>query len=232
MTGTIEALFLAVVAFVGGHFLLGLPSIRSALIERTGEHPFKGVYALLAAAAFTWMLLAYGAAPRVELWPTAPWSFWVLNIVLPISTILLVCGYTGANPTAVGQEAVLSDDPRVARGIITVTRHPTLWAIGLWALSHLIANGDSASVLLFGGLAVLSFGGMTAIDTKKRAILGAAWGPFELTTSAIPFLAIAQGRTTFDWAGIGLFRIAGGLLLWAALWVAHAFIIGVSPSPL
>jgi uncharacterized membrane protein len=231
MTGSIEALFLAVVAFVGGHFLLGLPSVRAALVERIGEPPFKGLFALTSAAAFTWMLLAYGAAPRVELWPSPAWIFWVPNIVLPISAILLVCGYTGANPTAVGQEAVLSDDPRVARGIVTVTRHPTLWAIGLWSLSHLIANGDSASVLLFGGLAVLSFGGMTAIDTKKRAVLGAAWGPFELTTSVVPFLAILQGRTGFDWAGIGLFRVAGGILLWAVLWIAHVFIIGVSPSP-
>lgn len=231
MTGSMEALFLAVLGFVGGHFVLGLPAIRSQLVERIGEGPFKGVFALLSAATFTWMLLAYGAAPRVEFWPTPQWGLWLPNLVLPISAILLVCGNTGSNPTAVGQEAVLREDPRVARGIITVTRHPTLWAIGLWALSHLAANGDAASVLLFGGLAVLSFGGMSAIDAKKRATLGAAWGPFELTTSVVPFLAIAQGRTRFDWAGIGWFRVGGGLLLWAALWFAHPLVIGVSPTP-
>ena len=230
MTGTIEALFLAVAVFVGGHFLLGLPRIRTALVVRIGENPFKGVFSLISAASFTWMLLAYGAAPRVEIWPQTDWTFWIPNLALPFSTILLVCGNTVPNPTSVGQEHMLTDDPRVARGIITITRHPTLWAIGLWSLSHLVANGDSVGILLFGGLAVLSFGGMSAIDAKKRASLGAAWGPFELTTSVVPFLAIAQGRARLDWPGIGFARILGGLVLWAVLWFVHPFVIGVSPA--
>jgi uncharacterized membrane protein len=230
MTGTIEALFLAVVAFVGGHFLLGLPGIRAMLVDWIGENPFRGLFSVVSAASFTWMLLAFDAAPRIEIWPRAEWTLWLPNLVMPISLILLVCGNTGTNPTAVGQERVLRDDPKVARGIITVTRHPTLWAIGAWSLSHLVVNGDTAAVLLFGGLAVLSFGGMSAIDAKKRATLGAAWGPFELTTSIIPFLAIAQGRTRLDWPGIGFPRLLGGLVLWVILWFAHPFIIGVSPA--
>jgi uncharacterized membrane protein len=230
MTGSIESLFLAVILFVGGHFVLGFPAIRAAMVDRIGENPFKGLFSLVSAASFTWMLLAYGAAPRVDVWPNPDWTYLIPNLALPIATILLVCGYTGSNPTAIGQEDVLRDDPRAARGIITVTRHPTLWALGLWAMSHLVSNGDAASVLLFGGLAVMSFGGMSAIDTKKRATMGAGWGPFELTTSVVPFLAIAQGRTRFDWAGIGPARLAGGLALWAILWFAHPFFIGVSPA--
>jgi uncharacterized membrane protein len=230
MTGTIEALFLAVVVFVGGHFLLGHPWIRAAFVGRVGENPFKGLFTLVSAASFIWMVLAYGAAPRIEIWAHADWLIWFPNLMLPICAILLVCGYTGPNPSAVGQEGVLRDEPRVVTGIMTVTRHPTLWAIGLWALSHLAINGDAAGILMFGGLAVLSFGGMTAIDAKKRAVIGAAWGPFELTTSVIPFLAIAQGRTRLDWPGIGSMRILGGLVLWAVLWLAHPFIIGVSPA--
>jgi uncharacterized membrane protein len=230
MTGSIDALFAAVIVFVGGHFLLGLPAVRRELVERIGENPFKGLYSLISGASFIWMLLAYGAAPRIEIWPQADWTFWVPNLTLPISTILLVCGYSISNPSAVGQEDVLRDDPRIARGIITVTRHPILWAIGLWALSHLVANGDTAGILLFGGLAVLSFGGMSAIDAKKRATLGAAWGPFELSTSVVPFLAVAQGRISLDWPGIGMPRLLGGIVLWAVLWFAHPFVFGVSPA--
>ena len=130
---------------------------------------------------------------------------------------------------AVGQDEGLADNPRPTRGILTVTRHPGLWAIGLWALAHMIANGDAAGLLLFGGIAVLSFGGMAAIDAKRRVAHGADWGPFELTTSVMPFLAIVQERTIFDWSGIGWKRVAGGLVLWAVLWIAHPFFIGVSP---
>ena len=230
MTGTIEALFFAAVIFVGGHFALGFPPVRAALVEKTGEHGFKGLFALISGISFIWMLMAYGAAPSVEIWSGIAWGNWVPNLVLPVSAILLVCGYTTANPTAVGQERSLREDPRPARGIITVTRHPALWAIGLWALSHLVVSGDAAGVLLFGGLAVLGFGGMAGIDAKKRAMLGAAWGPFALTTSAIPFLAIAQGRATVDWSGIGWLRIAGGLALWAGFWLGHPYFAGVSPA--
>ena len=35
-----------------------------------------------------------------------------------------------------------------------VIRHPQLTAVKLWALAHLLVNGDSASLLLFGGLLV------------------------------------------------------------------------------
>ena len=230
MTGSIEALFLAVVVFVAGHFALGLPQVRVGLVDKLGENGFKALFSAFSAGGFIWMLLAYRAAPHVAIWPQADWAFWIPNVVLPLSTVLLVCGYTGPNPTAIGQENALQDDPQPARGIITVTRHPTLWAIGLWALAHLLVNGDAAGILLFGGLSVLSFGGMSAIDAKKRVSLGAPWGPFELTTSVVPFLAIVQGRTGFDWAGIGFTRVFAGLALWTVLWFAHPYFIGVSPA--
>jgi uncharacterized membrane protein len=87
-------------------------------------------------------------------------------------------------------------------------RHPTLWAIGLWALAHLVVNGDA----------------------KKRAGLELPWGSFELTTSVVPFLAIVQGRTHFDWAGIGSTQLFASLVLWAVLWFAHPYFIGASPA--
>ena len=31
-------------------------------------------------------------------------------------------------------------------------RHPMLWGFFVWAISHLLVNGDLASILLFGGL--------------------------------------------------------------------------------
>jgi len=37
-----------------------------------------------------------------------------------------------------------------------VTRHPMLWGVTLWSVAHLIANGDLASILLFGSFVVFS----------------------------------------------------------------------------
>jgi uncharacterized membrane protein len=123
------------------------------------------------------------------------------------------------------------EGPRPLWGIVTVTRHPFLWGTGLWAVSHFLANGDEASVILFGGIAILSFGGMAHIDARRRAALGSAWGPVALTTSVVPFLAAIQRRTRVDWAGIGLARVAGGLALYVALILTHGMVIGVDILP-
>ena len=65
---------------------------------------------------------------------------------------------------------------------------------------------------------MLAFGGMAHIDGRRgRDALGAAWGPIELTTSVIPFAAIASRRAIMDWAGIGWQRPAGGVAIYLAL---------------
>ena len=112
-------------------------------------------------------------------------------------------------------------------GILSVTRHPFLWGTGLWALAHLAVNGDAASILLMAGIALLSFGGMWHIDRRRAAALGSAWGPVALTTSVIPFAAILDKRTRLDGAGIGWWRPALGLLLYAVLLLSHGWLLGV-----
>jgi uncharacterized membrane protein len=105
-------------------------------------------------------------------------------------------------------------------GIFTVTRHPVMWAFGLWALLHVLANGDLAGLVFFGAFAVLALPGTLAIDAKKRrAWPEGSWQAFSASTSNLPFLAIAQGRTPFDWKGIGW----KPLLIAAALYVAIVF---------
>jgi len=51
-------------------------------------------------------------------------------------------------------------------------RHPMLTAVKLWALAHLIANGDLASIILFG--AFLIYGVVDRIAVKRRGDAGAA----------------------------------------------------------
>jgi uncharacterized membrane protein len=116
-------------------------------------------------------------------------------------------------------------------GILSITRHPFLWGTGLWALSHLLANGDLTSMVMMGGIAVLSFGGMHHIDLRRESNLGSTWGPMKLTTSVLPFAAVLSGRSKVDWRGIGWWRPALGLVVYAALLHLHRGLIGVSPLP-
>ncbi len=231
MMSGLSELLAATALFVGAHFLLSSVQIRDNLVQRYGEGKFRGLYSLLAAVAFIWMVFAYGDAPYIELWPADPRLRWIPLIVMPFAFILLVAGLTSRSPTMAGFESAAGDELNPAPGILRVTRHPSLWGMALWAASHLIANGDAASAILMGGILVLTLGGMWHIDHRREVSLGAAWGPVKLTTSVIPFAALLAGRTEMDWAGLGWWRPLLGLLLFAVVLGAHSVIFGVSPLP-
>lgn len=232
MTGPTLSLLAAVLSFVLGHFLLSSIPVRQVLIARIGESGFRGLYSVAVVAALVWIVFAYGAAryDAQMIWFPPPVFAMIPVLVMPLSCILLVCSVTTKTVTAVGGEALISDSP-TPRGITTVTRHPMLVGTTLWGLAHLCANGDSASVILFLGMIILSIGGMMHIDHRRQKTLGSDWGPIALTTSLTPFLAALQGRAKVDWAGIGLWRIAAGLGLYAALLYGHPWFAGVPILP-
>ncbi len=232
MLGSLDALFAATVLFVGGHFLLSSQAIRPRLVRALGAQGFSLVYSLAVAGAFLWMVAAYGAAPRQLLWQPPPGFAWIPVAAMPFALLLALCGVTTRSPTLGGTEkyqALGPEDP--APGILRITRHPFLWGTTLWAGSHLLANGDAADVVLFGGILVLSLGGMWHIDQKRAARLGSGWGPIALTTSALPFAAILGRRTHFDWKGIGLWRLAVALALYVIFIILHPWVIGVPALP-
>lgn len=232
MSGSLNALIAATLIFVGGHFLLSGGAIRPLLVARLGDTAFRGAYALVMLGSFVWMLFSYDPAGAAQLWVTPGALAWVPLLIMPVAAILIVAGLTTPNPTMAGGERLLEDGTgSPAVGIISVTRHPFLWGTGLWALCHLTVNGDIASIILMGGVAVLSFAGMAHIDRRKEAALGAAWGPMKLTTGRLPFAAIASGRSKLDWRGIGWWRPLLGLVLYAGLLHLHRGLFGVSPLP-
>lgn len=225
MARTLLSLVIAGVAFCGSHVLLSSTRLRGSLRDQLGERGFLAVYSLTSLVIFAWFVAAYAGAPTITLWPRQEWTALVPVVVMPFATILLVAGYTTRNPTAVGMErSARADDP--APGILRITRHPVLWAIGLWATSHVIANGDLSSLLFFGALAVLALGGTVLIDRKKQLALGSNWPRLAEVTSNLPFAALVARRTGLRWRDIGLLRITAGLLLYAVLYLAHPIITG------
>ena len=220
------SLVIAGIAFCGSHVLLSSTRLRGSLRDQLGERGFLAVYSLTSLAVFAWFVAAYATAPTIMLWPRQRWTALVPVLVMPLAAILLVAGYSTRNPTAVGMErSARADDP--APGILSVTRHPVMWAIGLWAVAHLIANGDLSSLLFFGTLATLALGGTVLIDRKKQLALGSNWPRLAQVTSNLPFVALLAGRTKLRWREIGVLRVAAGLLLYAVLYLAHPIITGL-----
>jgi uncharacterized membrane protein len=219
------SLVIAGLAFGGSHVLLSSTRMRGSLRETLGEQGFLVVYSLVALVTLAWFVAAYAQAPVIPVWQPRPWMAWVPILVMPVAAILLVAGYTTRNPTAVGMERLArSDEP--APGILAVTRHPVMWAIGLWALAHLVPNGNAAALYFFGIFAALALGGTVLIDRKKRLALGSHWWRLEQVSSNLPFAALLRRRTRLRWRDIGALRIAAGLLLYAVLFLAHPILAG------
>jgi uncharacterized membrane protein len=230
MIGTIEAVWIAAIAFVAIHVASSTP-LRAAITRRLGEGPFLLAFSVLSAVVFLWLVTAYLNAPPQPLYAPPLWGAWVPTVFMPFAFVFLIGGLTSRNPVNAGMGAAFqATNP--APGFLTVTRHPLFWGIGLWALGHLFVRGDLASVVFFGTLALLAFAGMPLVDKKKEEQFGAHWGPFALRTSVLPFAAALQGRTKIDWRGIGWWRPLLGLALWALfMGVAHKWMFGVAPHP-
>jgi len=230
MTGSLNELFAATVLFVGGHFVLSSLPVRMALAGKLGETRFLTAYSAVMMVVFIWMVLAFIDTPVAMSW-TPPKAFaWLPAIGMPFALFLIVCGLTTPNPTLAGTKL---DDPGrdFTRGIMRVTRHPFLNGVSLWAILHLLANGETRSIVLFGGMLILSAGGMWHIDKRREYYYGADWGPVLLTTSAVPFAALLTGRAKMDWAGIGWWRLLVTIAVYLALVAVHGFAIGVPAWP-
>ncbi|QBX34740.1 hypothetical protein E4L95_05195 [Paracoccus liaowanqingii] len=98
---------------------------------------------------------------------------------LVLSIILMVIGYQGAqgavywgpSPAMVGINNLLVlvaiylfAASGMKTKVTSFTRHPQLWGFSLWAVAHLLVNGDVPSFVLFGGLLVWALLEMVLIN--------------------------------------------------------------------
>jgi uncharacterized membrane protein len=223
-------LVLAVSFFLGLHLLVSGTPLRAAIIARTGAQPYLGLFSLLSLLGIAWMVMGYRRAPMVPLWAPLPGGRVIALVLTLLAFLLVVIGLTTPSPTVVGGEQQLERaDP--VRGILRVTRHPFLWGVALWALAHLLVNGDLASALLFGTFFALALLGPMLIDRRRAGALGARWESFVATTSSVPFAAIVAGRNALRVGELGIWRIVLALVLFVVVLELHPWLFGVSPLP-
>jgi uncharacterized membrane protein len=187
-------LILGLVLFLGVHSVrVFAEPWRSGFIARRGANAWKGVYSLLSLAGFALLLWGYGQArlQPVLLWVPPSGVRHLAALLTVPAFVLLAASYVPGN------------------SIKARLHHPMILGVKVWALSHLVANGTLAQVLLFGSFllwAVLSF---RAARQRDRAA-GTVYPP---------------GRM-----GATVVTVVVGLLAWAvfAFW-AHGVLIGVRP---
>lgn len=213
----------AIAVFLAAHILPAATGLRAALIGRLGRRPYLALYSLVSLATIAWVIVAALAAPYIELWAPSRGAALVPIVAMPAACILFAAAVFQPNALSVSFRSGLPD-PRKA-SLATLLRHPLLWAFFLWAGSHLVANGDLVSVILFGSLAVFSLAGMKRLESRARQRLSA--------TDYAAATALYEGGVGARLRRIGALRalveVAAGVLLYAALLHLHGPVIGVDP---
>ena len=220
-------LILAAVLWLGLHIGVAGTALRGMLVGVLGERGFRALFAIASIATISFLVIAFNHAPRNALWYAPQWLRWILaGLMLPAAFLLLASFATvSLKPEDAGTRR------GSARGILRVTRHPMLWSFALWAVVHIIGNGELAACVFFGTFLLTALAGMPSIDGKAARRNPPLWNSFAAETSILPFGAILGGRTRFSATEIGWLLPLLALALWAAMLLLHQRVIGVAPIP-
>src|SRR3712207_2723514 len=131
-------LILGLVLFLGTHAFTMARGPRASLRARMGEGPYKGVYSLLSLAGIVLISIGYGryrAAGYIPVWDPPVWTRHLSLLLVWFAFVAFVAAYLPGR-------------------IKSTLKHPMLASVKIWALAHLIANGDLGSIILFGSFLV------------------------------------------------------------------------------
>lgn len=171
------ALFMAV------HLVPSVVPLRDALIARLGAAPYRGVFSLIALAGLVLVVLGFARASVEPVYSAPGWGRQVAMVAVPVSLVL----FAAANmPTH----------------IRAVLRHPMLLGVLLWATTHLLANGELRSVVLFG-----SFAGYAVLDLVSAEVRGK-----RPSTEKAPRLTMDAVAVVAGLVAAGLFIVFHGAL--------------------
>ncbi len=227
------SLWAASAFFLAIHLVVAGTALRGAIIGLISERAWLASFSILSLIGIVWLSMTYNEAalgPNPLYWAPPLWTLHLSPIVVLIAALFVVIGVTTPNPTSVGAEE-LARNPDTVKGMLRITRHPFLWGVTIWALWHILINGDQASVIFFGTFALLAVLGTFSIDDKKRKKLGDDWTGFASRTSNLPFAAIIAGRNQLKIGELGWWRILLALVIFGAAFYGHLWAFGVSPVP-
>lgn len=184
-------LALGVALWSAVHFLPSVaPGVRERLIDMVGPGPYRGLFSLDIAIALVLIVWGYRTADWVYLYDPPAWGVHANNTLMLVAIYLFGVG---------GAKGWLA----------TKLRHPMLLGVIVWSVAHLLANGDEASLILFGGMTLWALGMIFMINRRVGA-----WAPPKPKGMA---------------SEIRLIVIT--LVIYAAIAFTHWMLLGVKPFP-
>jgi len=162
-----QILQIGLALFIGVHLVALVAPLKSSLQNMLGAKGYKGVFSLLSLIGFGLIIWGMIEAPRVPVFEPPTWAKTAAFVLVPIALILIASAHM--------------------KGLLrAVFRHPMMLGILIWAGVHLAANGDLASLWLFGGFAAY------ALISLSAGFLRAEETDFEINAKH-DFMAIGGG---------------------------------------
>jgi uncharacterized membrane protein len=214
MDSAIITLIAANIAFVGTHFAMSHP-LRAPMVKALGAGGFQAAYIVVSFATLGWVYVAFKAAPPADL-PGSGEVGWIIATIITWPAMVLLAGSLIGNPALPTPlaEAQARAEPK---GVFLVTRHPMMWGIGLWAISHIALMWSTRTLVTALAMGVLALVGSRLQDAKKEALMGVSWAGWESKTSYWPRWGklFSVGPVPLL-AGTGLWLAGSWLHLWQA----------------
>jgi uncharacterized membrane protein len=185
-------LVLGLVLFLGPHVLVTVRGARGDVVKRIGEWPYKALFGVLSIVGLYLVgkgFALYRDAGMIEVWDPPEWTRHITVALMWPAVIFVTAAY-------------------IPGDIKRVLKHPMLVGVKLWAVAHLISNGDLGSMIIF--LSVLAWAVYDRITLKRRSDPGAP--------------PIPVGGRRNDIAAV----IVGTILYFALALVFHPLVIGKS----
>ena len=187
-------LVLGLLLFLGTHSIrIVADGWRAGRVARLGENRWKGLYSLASALGLGLVVWGYGLA-RAEplaLWTPPGWTRYLAALLNLPAFILIAAAYVPGSRI------------KAALG------HPMVAGVKVWAIAHLLSNGNLADLLLFGAFLLWAVADFRSARRRDRAA-GVVYRP---GSAARDGLVVA--------AGAGAWALFAGFL--------HLWLIGVRP---
>lgn len=140
-------LLLGLVLFMGIHLLPGFTGLRSQAVQALGPRGYQAMFSVVSLAGFLLIIYGKSRAGFEPVWQPFIWGKTAAMLLMLPACILLVAAYLPGNTKR-------------------FTRHPMLWSVTLWAIAHLLTNGDLASAMLFGAFGLFALYDMYSANRR------------------------------------------------------------------
>ncbi len=149
---------------------------RQKLISRIGNNPYQGLFSILIIASL--VLIVFGWRSTVPTQVYLPVEQLRLpSVLLTVASLILIVGANFPNTR-----------------LKFIFRHPQLAGVLVWAISHLLMNGDNRSLLVFSVIGLWCMVTMFTINRRdgewQKPEKAAGWGQ-EIVMGAIGVIVAA-----------------------------------------